>query len=157
MWRRIRLVPFDVTIPEEERNRNLVHELREEWPGILTWLVEGALTWRREGLGYPARVREATDGYRADSDKTARFVRDCCIKAPRTEVGSGDLYAAYTAWCGRVNEIAETQREFNEQLASHEPDRIRRVKSNGRMIWRGLESRPTVTSNQEESEAELEV
>lgn len=157
MWRRIRLVPFDVTIPEEERNRNLIHELREEWPGILAWLIQGALAWRQQGLGYPARVQEATDGYRADSDKTARFVRDCCIKAPATEVGSADLYAAYTAWCAQVNEIAESQREFNEQLASHEPDRIRRVKSNGRMIWRGIELRPAVTNHLEESEVEIEV
>ena len=157
MWRRIRLVPFDVTIPEEERNKNLVLELRAEWPGILAWLVEGALAWGRGGLGYPARVQEATDSYRADSDQIARFLRDCCIKAPRTEVGSADLYAAYTVWCEKMNEIAEPQRHFNEQLAAHEPDRIRRLKSSGRMIWRGIELRPAVVSKQEESEMELEV
>jgi putative DNA primase/helicase len=157
MWRRIRLVPFDVTIPEEERNPNLAHELRAERSGILAWLVQGALAWRQEGLGYPARVQEATDGYRADADKTARFVRDCCIKAPNTEVGSAALYAAYTAWCVQVNEIAESQREFNQQVDAHQPDRIRRLKSNGRMIWRGIELRPAETSNQEESEVELEV
>ncbi|HSE65968.1 MAG TPA: hypothetical protein VLB12_03210, partial [Gemmatimonadales bacterium] len=64
---------------------------------------------------------------------------------------------AYTVWCEKMNEIAEPQRHFNEQLAAHEPDRIRRLKSSGRMIWRGIELRPAVVSKQEESEMELEV
>lgn len=44
IWRRVKLIPFDVTIPEEERDPRLVEKLREEYPGILNWAVQGCLT-----------------------------------------------------------------------------------------------------------------
>lgn len=36
---RFNLVPFNVTIPPEERDPNLREKLKEEWPGILAWLA----------------------------------------------------------------------------------------------------------------------
>jgi putative DNA primase/helicase len=152
MWRRVRLVPFAVTIPEEERNPRLLKELAQELPGILTWMVKGALAWQREGLGTAAAVREATDGYRAESDITARFLRERCLKAPAVEVGSTDLFAAYGEWCHTLGEIAESQREFNERLSAHDPSRIRRIKTHGgRMIWRGVELVPLQSAQEIET------
>ena len=49
IWRRIKLVPFDVTIPEEEQDRQLLSKLMTELDGILTWAVEGCLKWQRNG------------------------------------------------------------------------------------------------------------
>ena len=43
IWRRIRLVPFTVTIPEQERDPRLTQKLAEELPGILAWAVRGCL------------------------------------------------------------------------------------------------------------------
>jgi putative DNA primase/helicase len=65
-WRRIKLVPFTVTIPDEEKDRNLPAKLRAEWPGILAWAVRGCLDWQKYGLGEPEAVRAATDAYRAE-------------------------------------------------------------------------------------------
>jgi putative DNA primase/helicase len=60
IWRRIRLVPFTVTIPEEEKDPQLADKLRAELPGILNWAVEGLAVWQREGLGVPVAVERAT-------------------------------------------------------------------------------------------------
>jgi hypothetical protein len=49
--RRFHLVPFNVTIPPEERDKDLANKLRAEWPGILNWAIEGCLKWQAEGLG----------------------------------------------------------------------------------------------------------
>ena len=158
MWRRIRLVPFDVTIPEEERNK----QPHPRTPGGVAGhpclagrgrarLASGRTRGTRLGCRRPRMDTALTRTRPPASSGTA------ALRLPRTEAGSADLYTAYTAWCERVNEIAEPQRDFNEQLAAHEPDRIRRVKSMGRMIWRGIELRPAVTSKQEQSEMELEV
>jgi putative DNA primase/helicase len=142
MWRRVRLIPFAVTIPEEERDPNLLKALEAELPGILGWMVEGALAWQREGLGMAPAVRDATEGFRAEADTIARFLRERCVKAPEAEVGSVELYAGFGAWCQSVGEIAESQREFNQHLAAHDPSRIRRLKTGGRMLWRGVELLP---------------
>jgi len=47
--RRIKLIPFDVTIPEPERDRHLLKKLKEELPGIMAWAVRGCLEWIENG------------------------------------------------------------------------------------------------------------
>ncbi len=75
IWRRLRLVPFEVTIPEEEQDKTLPAKLERELPGILAWCVRGCLEWQRRGLDAKAgqKVRVATAAYKAESDQV-RFV-----------------------------------------------------------------------------------
>jgi putative DNA primase/helicase len=58
--RRFHLLPFTVTIPHAERNPNLREQLKAEWPGILSWMLEGCLDWQRRGLCPPKAVLDAT-------------------------------------------------------------------------------------------------
>jgi putative DNA primase/helicase len=105
IWRRIRLVPFTVTIPEAERDKDLPEKLRRELPGILTWAVQGCLDWQREGLGMPAAVQRATAEYRAEMDVLDQFLAERCEVAAspadtrRLRVKVSRLYAAYEEWC----------------------------------------------------------
>ena len=50
MFRRLRLIPFTVTIPEDKRDPYLADKLLAERDGILVWAVEGCLAWQRDGL-----------------------------------------------------------------------------------------------------------
>ena len=59
IWRRIHLIPFQVQIPEAERDPNLLNKLLKELPGILNWALAGFQEWRKEGLKPPRRVVEA--------------------------------------------------------------------------------------------------
>jgi P4 family phage/plasmid primase-like protien len=63
IWRRIKLIPFDVTIPENERDPNLPSKLRDELSGILAWAVKGAMEWYASGLGEPDEVKRATAAF----------------------------------------------------------------------------------------------
>ena len=58
--RRLKLIPFTVTIPEQERDEKLSESLKAEWPGILQWMIDGCLAWQRDGLAPPDIVRSAT-------------------------------------------------------------------------------------------------
>jgi putative DNA primase/helicase len=153
MWRRVRLIPFAVTIPEAERDPNLLKALEAELPGILGWMVEGALAWQREKLGMAPAVRDATEGFRAEADTIARFLRERCVKAPEAEVGSVELYTGFGAWCQSVGEIAGSHRDFNQHLEAHDPSRISRLKTHGgRMFWRGVELLPEQAMELEKAE-----
>lgn len=101
IWRRIRLVPFTVTIPEEERDPELAEKLREELPGILRWAVDGCLAWQRERLGTPARVREATEQYREEEDPLADFFDSVCVIESGASVNATELFNAYEGWAGK--------------------------------------------------------
>ena len=59
--RRMHLVPFNVTIPENDRDLELPEKLKAEWPGILSWMIDGCLMWQADGLDPPESVRAATE------------------------------------------------------------------------------------------------
>jgi putative DNA primase/helicase len=45
IWRRIKLIPFLQTFPDEKQDKKLGEKLEKEMPGILSWMVEGCLRW----------------------------------------------------------------------------------------------------------------
>jgi putative DNA primase/helicase len=99
-WRRIKLIPFVVTIPDAEKDKELPDKLRAEWRGILRWAVEGCLLWQKEGLGEPEEVRKATDDYKADQDLVQGFINECCFCHPTAKAAAAVLLERYAAWSG---------------------------------------------------------
>ena len=125
IWDRIRLIPFDVSIPPERQNRNLLDELREELPGILAWAVEGCRAWRSEGLMAPEAVCVATKSYRDEMDTVARFLDEQCVVTAEGRVRAKDLYSSYRAWSEECGERPMTQKVFGQQLTEHRFSRKR--------------------------------
>lgn len=119
IWRRVKLVPFSVTIPEPERipHDQLIAELRNEYAGILAWAVRGCVEWMRDRLGTPDEVTKATESYRDDMDIMAQFIEDCCVVRPEITAQTTPIYGRYSKWCEANNEKAMTQREFSLRLA----------------------------------------
>jgi putative DNA primase/helicase len=137
IWRRPKLIPFNIVIPETEQDKSLPAKLRAEWPGLLAWAVEGCLTWQRNGLGVPDEVKQATAGYRAEMDVLAGFLEDCCIIHADAKASAKELYTAYTTWCEQNGERAEQQRRFGERLTERGFERYRGGVS-GAYHWKGI-------------------
>jgi P4 family phage/plasmid primase-like protien len=116
IWRRIRLVPFTVTIPDEKLDKDLPDKLRDEMPGILRWIVEGTLLWQREGLSMPDEVIEATNNYRDEMDTLGNFINELCVVSEKAKALSSELYQKYTAWCTENGEYELSKTKFNKKL-----------------------------------------
>jgi putative DNA primase/helicase len=101
IWRRVKLIPFNVTISEAEADRSLPDKLTNELPGILAWSVRGCLEWQRGGLQVPPEVVNATTCYRDESDPLAEFYQDVCRIEPGTKVKATLLHQAYVKWAER--------------------------------------------------------
>src|SRR5207253_9820893 len=112
IWDRIKLIPFMVSIPDEEKDRHLLDKLKAEASGILLWAVEGCLEWRRDGLKEPKCVAIATDEYREEMNVFTEFLDDECILGASLEDTVENLYRSYTAWCTRHNEQHMTKKSF---------------------------------------------
>jgi len=136
IWRRIRLIPFNVVIPEEKRDPRLAEKLRTELKGILAWAVRGCLEWQKKGLAEPDEVKLATQRYREEQDVLAAFLSECCILHPRAEVPARDLYEAYVKWCVENGERVESQRQFGMRLTERGFERYRGT--GGTYRWRGI-------------------
>lgn len=136
IWRRVRLIPFTITIPEEQQDRTLPQKLREELPGILAWAVRGCLRWQQDGLPTPAAVRAATKAYREESDIIGPFIAERCVLDATVTALSGDLYRAYVNWCEENRERPLTQRTFGARLSERGLDS--RKTTGGKRGWAGI-------------------
>jgi putative DNA primase/helicase len=135
IWRRIRLIPFTVTIPPEEQDRHLPDKLRAELPGILRWAVEGCLAWQREGLGVPDAIRAATEGYRQDMDILGEFISARCVEEGAARSSGASLFAGYLDWCRTEDERPLSQKAFARALVERGAKSIR---ANSWRGWQGI-------------------
>ena len=138
IWRRIRLVPWAVTIPPAEQDRQLSAKLRAELPGVLAWIVRGCLEWQRDGLKAPEEVRRATGEYRAEMDVISAFLKDCCEQGTDGWVYARELYKAYRGWCEETGERPEPQKKFGGRLKDR-GHASRRGGSRGAALYDGLQ------------------
>lgn len=98
IWRRIRLIPFDVVIAPEHQDRQLPEKLKAEAPGILAWLVRGCLAWQQEGLIAPDCIMKATAEYKAAEDIIGQFITEECTVHKSLKVRSKDFISRLNKW-----------------------------------------------------------
>jgi putative DNA primase/helicase len=121
IWNRIRLVPFEISIPKAEQDRQLLKKLRVEAAGILAWAVRGCLAWQENGaLTNPGTVTEAVEGYRQEMDMVRQFVEDACVVQKDAQVVFNDLYSRYQDWCKALREEPISSTAFGKWLTQHQ-------------------------------------
>jgi putative DNA primase/helicase len=136
IWRRLQLIPFTVTIPEEQVDRNLPEKLTVEAAGILAWAVTGCMAWQEHGLKPPQAVRMATADYREGQDTVGIFLNDCCVQTPTARLTKADLFTAYLAWCDTYRERPLSHRSFAQRLKERDFGEHRGAA--GQQWWLGI-------------------
>jgi putative DNA primase/helicase len=141
-WRRVRLIPFDYLVPAEKKDPQLTVKLRAELPGILRWAVEGCIAWRRNGLGAPRVVIEATQEYRSDMDVIGRFLEEAC-ESFEGSTPVAELYAHYEKWA-RNSEITPLSKDtLSKKLKSRG---VRRADTDTVRKWKGIRPKGAIHS-----------
>lgn len=137
IWRRIALVIWAQTIPEDQRREMevVLGEFAAERSGILNWLIAGALAYLNEGLIEPPEVKDATKAYRADMDQVQGFIDACVTRLPDpvppddpVQLPSRMLYEAYETWC-----LANAMKPWSEKAFSQTMVKKGFVKVDGRI------------------------
>lgn len=121
VWRRLRMVPFNVVIPAEDRDPKLIEKLKLEWPGILAKLVRGCVAWQRDGLGDSTAVQLATSDYKSEEDITGRFIEDCMETDEQSDESPlftpwAAVNSAYEAWAKDEGERSSGGRWLGKEL-----------------------------------------
>jgi putative DNA primase/helicase len=135
IWRRIRLIPFTVSIPLDEQDHDLKRKLKLEAPGILNWAIEGLAQWRTNGLQEPAVVKDATKEYRADQDVIGHFLDARCIEEVGVKSSARSLYTAYKEWAQESNEWTMSERRFSTVLTERG---LKKVRHGAGIMWEGI-------------------
>jgi len=116
IWRRIKLIPFTTRITDDKMDKALEEKLLTEKSGILNWLIEGMLRWRKDGLNTPPVILNATDEYRGEMDVIGNFIKERCVQKQGIMVRARELFQAYQDWCDENNELATSERMFGMRM-----------------------------------------
>ncbi len=135
IWRRLRLIPFDIVIPDAEQDKMLPKKLEAELKGILAAAVQGCLEWQRLGLGLPDEVKQATEAFRIEQDVLGAFISDVCRVSPEYRERASSLYAGFRSWCERTGEHDPGQRKFGLAMSERGFQRF----TNAGTWYRGIE------------------
>lgn len=109
-WRRVGLIPWLVSIPEDQKNKHLAEELyAEEASGIFNRLLAGLADWRaRGGLMPPKAAQAAVQSYRKSEDTFSMAMAalydidmdhtECHAKCRHQTAGT-EIRRAHREWC----------------------------------------------------------
>jgi hypothetical protein len=140
IWRRLKIIPFTVSIPDNEKDTRLDAKLDAELPGILAWAVRGCVDWYQNGLKEPAAVTAATTEYRSEMDTLAAFIEARCVKVEDAIAPATQLYTQYRMWCDDAGEKKDTQKAFGMRMRErgYESRQITSGPCKGLKGWRGI-------------------
>lgn len=139
-WRRVHLIPFLVTIPKTEQDKELESKLIKELPGILNWALEGLKEYHRIGLEAPLAVKAATETYRRENDSLEAFIAEACQVQKLAVCKNKDLFYAYERFCYEFGLNALKQNKFSMELKTRSGLESKHTE-NG-TIWRGIGLKP---------------
>lgn len=114
--RRLKLIPFTVTIPPEERDPALMEKLRAEYSGILAWAIRGCLDWQSKGLGVPEVVDQATDAYLEAEDAVGAWLAESCELSPNYEEPTQQLFSSWKLWADTAGEYVGSEKSLAQVL-----------------------------------------
>lgn len=119
-YRRLLIIPFDVTIPPERQNTNLAKELiKTELPGFLNLILEGLRRLIRNGGHYTDNPQgdKLVSELRAENDSVTAFLEDCFtdIEKP-TKYGRKAMHNTFKMYCSENERQPLSDRQFYRLL-----------------------------------------
>lgn len=150
-FRRFLNIPFEVTIPEEEQDRELHHKIiNAELPGVMNWILEG-LTRLLENkqFTYSEAVEKSLEKFKLESNSVALFLDDGNYYVCECETGSKELYGKYIAFCIQDGYRKVSQIVFNR--------RLKQLVLEGKKVevWKASSGKVTNVSNDERQYKDL--
>ena len=154
IWRRMAVVHWPVTI-EEARQKpfdDVLASFAPEYPGILNWLIEGALRFLVEGLHVPDEVKAATAEYRSEMDPMTDFVADCVERVEGGSETARVLYDAYVSWSLANARRAVSETKFAKVMKTRFTRTDERVRRYLDCRLHDVPTRPEASRNPHEGE-----
>jgi putative DNA primase/helicase len=116
--RRFNVMPFDRKPAAPDFG--LKAALEVEYPGILSWAVQGCLDWQRHGLVRPAIMVETTADYFESQDIFAQWLADSCIIGSGQAATTARLFESWASYARSNGEAPGSKlRTFPEKLTQH--------------------------------------
>ena len=98
-FRRLQILPYEITITEEEKDDQLSLKLKDELPGILNWVLDAMPELlKRKAFTKSEICTKALEKYLMQSDSVRLFCSEMCDSQEYTVTGDS-LFRAYRNYC----------------------------------------------------------
>lgn len=144
-FRRLHIIPFNVTIPDEKQNLSLHTELKEELPGILNWILVGRRRIEKNGfkISESEAVKDAVHKYKIDSNSILKFLEEVeyCHSPlyknhPPEEISASDFYQKYKNYCHESGNVPFSLVKFGEKLVEEGYNKKRKMTGQSYTIYK---------------------
>lgn len=119
IWRRLVLIPWEVSIPTEEIDNTLDDKLKADEEGILKWIIDGAHEYLMNGLMLPDTVIKASLEYRSAEDILGDWFSSCIVKDNNAAQSYADLMTSYNNFCTTNNMTPLKKPTWEKRLIEH--------------------------------------
>jgi putative DNA primase/helicase len=143
IWRRIKIIPFNVIFEKERRDKDLIFKLEKELPQILGWLVEGALLWQAEGLENPKVIEESIKEYRSEMDIVQRWLDEACEVHPSHREKSTVLFQDLCNYTSINKEYQISNTMFGRNMSK----KFEKRRFNGSTYYLGIKLKQEIEYN----------
>lgn len=134
IWRRIKPIPFDLDLKEDQIDKDILEKLLLEKDGILTWCIEGYQKYKEEGLKEPRRVIEALIEYKEESDKFSEFIESHCVVGESFDVGVSEILQSANEWSKELG-FKVRRNDFSDFLKKKGFEKVKKSKG---WVWVGI-------------------
>ena len=117
IWRRMRIIPFNMTFSEEDKDKFLIEKLMTEASDILGWMIDGCLLWQKEGLKEPKAIEDSTKEYRTEMDLIQRWINECCLVGNGNREKSVILFNSFLEYAKLNKEFELSNTLFGRNLS----------------------------------------
>lgn len=133
-FRRLLIIPFNVTIPRDKQDKELSYKLVAEYPAIFNWLIEGRDRVIRNGYRLSPSIasERALNEYQMQSNNINQFIEAYNLFNVPTnnddvgvELSAKELYRTYCKWCEDNFEPTKNNTAFGRFLADFPFAKIR--------------------------------
>lgn len=101
-FRRFLIIPFDVTIPEAEQDKNLhIKIIESELAGVFNWVLDGLnRLLQQKRFSDCEAARQAVESYKLESNSVQMFLNENDYRSSPTDYKLiKDLYTSYRSFC----------------------------------------------------------
>ncbi len=123
-YRRLTIIKFNHTVPQEKRDPDLIEKFRDEADGIFMFALEGLKRLISQNFKFSETEINAQElqHYREESDSVLSFVRDYCELGDTYSTGSTELYNAYKNYCEESGMKPYAHRNLVQTLTTSFPN-----------------------------------